>query len=73
LATASDPETLGLLAAIGIEHGKPFAPDDRMRKILTEAVAVGTASARSLAYRPRDPEAYLYPNSAWKTGFIGGS
>jgi len=37
-AEALDSETLGLLAAIGIEHGKPFAPDARMKKILTEAV-----------------------------------
>ena len=38
---AIDPETLGLLASIGIEKGKPFAPDARMKKILTEAAAVG--------------------------------
>jgi hypothetical protein len=41
---ALDPETLGLLAAIGIEKGKPFAPDARMQKILTEAAAVGNAT-----------------------------
>ena len=40
-AAAIDPETLGLLASIGIEKGKPFAPDARMKKILTEAAAVG--------------------------------
>ena len=34
---AMDPETLGLLASIGIEHGRPFAPDERMKAILTEA------------------------------------
>jgi hypothetical protein len=27
-----DPVTLGFFAAIGIEHGKPFAPDARMQK-----------------------------------------
>jgi hypothetical protein len=32
---AQDPEILGLLASIGIEKGKPFAPDARMKKILT--------------------------------------
>ena len=31
---AMDPETLGLLASIGIEKGKPFTPDERMKKIL---------------------------------------
>ncbi len=34
-----DPDTLGLLASIGIEKGKPFAPDERMRKILADSAA----------------------------------
>ncbi|MFN9952686.1 MAG: hypothetical protein ACK55I_06270, partial [bacterium] len=34
-ADATDPEILGQLAAIGIVKGKPFAPDARMKKILT--------------------------------------
>jgi hypothetical protein len=70
---ASDPETLGLLASIGIEKGKPFKPDARMKKILTEAAAVGNITARTLAYKSRMPEAYFYKNSAWNTPFIGGS
>lgn len=68
-----DPETLGTLASIGIEKGKPFAPDARMKKILTDAVNVGSATARALAFRPRMKDAYLYPNSAWMTPFVGGS
>jgi hypothetical protein len=70
---AMDPETLGLLASIGIEKGKAFAPDERMRKILTEAAAVGNATARANAYRSRLTESYFYPNSAWGTCFVGGS
>lgn len=70
---AIDPETLGLLASIGIIKGKPFAPDARMKAILTEAASVGNATARTLAYRSRIPEARLYANSAWETPFIGGS
>ena len=68
-----DPEFLGLLAAIGIEKGQPFAPDARMTDILTDAAAVGNATARAIVYRTRDPESYLFEDSAWKTGFIGGS
>ncbi len=68
-----DPEFLGLLASIGIEKGKPFAPDARMTSLLTDAAAVGNATARALVYRTRDPDFYYYPGSAWKTGFIGGS
>ena len=71
-AAALDPETLGLLASIGIAKGKPFAPDERMKKILTEAVAVGNVTARAIAFRPRMKEAYFYPDSAWFTPFVGG-
>ena len=66
-------ETLGLLASIGIEKGKPFEPDGRMKAILTEAADVGNATARALAYRSRLADAYFYPDSAWCTPFVGGS
>lgn len=70
---AMDAETLGLLASIGIEKGKPFAPDARMKAILTEAAVVANATARANAYRTRLTDAYFYPNSAWCTAFVGGS
>jgi hypothetical protein len=72
-ADVADPETLGLLASIGIEKGKRFAPDARMRKILTEAADVANATARALTFRTRLEDAYFYANSAWKTAFVGGS
>ena len=68
-----DPELRGLFAAIGIEKGRPFAPDARMKKILTDAVAIGNATARAISFRPRMEGAYFHPNSAWFTGFPGGS
>jgi hypothetical protein len=49
-----DPELLGLLAAIGIEKGKPFAPDERMKALLNDAAAVGNATARALVFATRD-------------------
>jgi hypothetical protein len=65
---AGNPETLGLLAAVGIVHGKKFAPDARMRKILSEAVAVGNATARTVSFDPREVEGWAYyPDSAWFT------
>src|SRR5262245_12539139 len=70
---ALNPETLGALAAIGIEKGKPFAPDERMKRLLTEAIAVGNATARALTFRPRTQAAYYYPGSAWFTALPGGS
>ena len=72
-ADAYHPEVLGQLAAIGIVKGTPFAPDERMKKLLTEAVAVGNATARTITFRTRMKEAYYYPDSAWFTGFVGGS
>lgn len=69
-----DVETRGLLASIGIEKGKPFAPDARMKKILTDAVAIGNASARSIVWYPRtegnlplleDVQVYPGQDSAW--------
>src|SRR5262249_22743064 len=64
-ATSLDPELMGPLAAIGIIKGKPFAPDARMKKILTEALALANATSRSLLMKPRDPDWYYYPGSAW--------
>lgn len=71
-ATSLDPITLGFFRAAGIVKGRPFAPDARMTKILTDAAALGDATARAITYRFRDKEAYFYPNSAWRTGFLGG-
>jgi hypothetical protein len=70
---AFDPEIVGLLASIGIKKGTPFAPDTRMKAILTDAVAVGNATARALVFEPRDPRAKFYPDRQWQNGFIGNS
>lgn len=67
-----DDETRGLLAAIGIHKDVPFAPDERMRGLLQDAAAVGNATARAIAFRTRDPEAFIYPDRNWMTGFVGG-
>ncbi len=65
-ATALDPELMGPLAAIGIVKGKPFAPNARMKKILTEALAVANATSRSLFMNPREADWYYYPGSSWQ-------
>ncbi len=64
-ATSLDAELMGSIAAIGIVKGKPFNPDARMKKILTEALAVANAASRTLFMAPRDPSWYYYPGSAW--------
>jgi len=55
-----DPETKGLFASIGIQKGKKFAPDARMTKILTDAVAIGNAVARANNYYPRNDLKMVY-------------
>lgn len=64
-ATSLDAELMGPIAAIGIVKGKPFAPDARMKKIMTEALSVANATSRSLFMSPRDPSWFYYPGSAW--------
>jgi hypothetical protein len=73
-AEAFEPEIMGSLAAIGIVKGKPFNPDARMKKILTDAAAIGTAAARTLDWRPRPAEGFFYYlHSAWTEPlFVGG-
>jgi hypothetical protein len=74
-----DPETRGLLASIGIEKGKEFNPDERMKRILADAVAIGNATARSIVWYPRVSGSVtnmkgiqIYPDtgSAWIMGWV---
>ncbi len=68
----SDPTTLGLFASIGIVKGKPFAPDARMKKILADAADIGAVTARTIAYKIRDKDGFIYPDSTWRKPFFGG-
>ena len=67
-----DPTTLGFFASIGIVKGKPFNPDARMKKILEDAANIGAVTARTIAFKMREKDAYFYPNSAWRLPFFGG-
>ena len=69
---AQDPEILGTLASIGIEKGKPFAPDARMKKILTEAAAVGNATVRAILVKPREKANFYYPDGSWRNPLLVG-
>lgn len=66
-ATSYDVELAGQLAAIGIVHGKEFKPDDRMKKILSDAAAFGQATGRSLNWRyaMKHPDWAYYDGSQW--------
>ncbi len=71
-----DSETRGLFASIGIVKGQPFAPDTRMRRILTDAVAIANATARSIVWYPRVEgtmhgiEVFPGQDSAWIMGWV---
>ena len=71
-SAGSDPTTLGLFASIGIQKGKAFNPDERMKKILTDAANIGAVTARTLAFKIREQDAFFYPDSAWRLPFFGG-
>lgn len=66
-ATSYDIELAGQLAAIGIVHGKKFAPDERMKKILSDAAMVGQATGRALNWRyaMKHPDWAYYEGSNW--------
>jgi hypothetical protein len=68
---AISPEVRGEIAALGIVKGKPFNPDARMKKILSEAALLGGATARAITYQPRIDGIYIYPDtdSVWSMGF----
>ena len=68
---AIGPEVRGAIAAIGIVKGQPFAPDTRMKKLLTEAGTIGNATGRVITYQPRIDGVFIYPDthSAWSTAF----
>ncbi len=70
---ALDPERAGQLAAIGIVHGRPFEPDDRMRDILEQAARVGAGIEPHPALQAARPDVYVFDDSSWKTAFVGGS
>lgn len=65
-----DPMTRGLYASIGIVKDKPFKPDARMKKLLTEAVAIGNATARAITFYPRNDGNFIYGrDSGWLTAY----
>jgi hypothetical protein len=66
-ADALDAELAGQFAAIGIVKDEEFAPDDRMRGILENAVAFGNAASRTLGMgaHPRNEFRYYDSTSAW--------
>jgi hypothetical protein len=62
-----DKQFLGMLAGLGIEKGKPFAPDERIKQILTRAAQTGHAITAAIAFDSRNPNKLRWPGtSRWE-------
>jgi hypothetical protein len=61
-----DRVMMAMLKPLGIEKGKPFKPDERQIKILTEAALVGEAMAKANTFEKRFEDVYYRPESHWK-------
>lgn len=56
----------GELAALGIEKGKPFKPDARIKSILEEAARVANAQMRVQSFADRRPDRLVWPGRKWE-------
>jgi hypothetical protein len=56
----------GELAALGIAKSKPFAPDERMTRILERAVEIGNAQMRVQSFADRRPDRVVWPGKQWQ-------
>ena len=57
---------MAMLKPLGIEKGKPFKPDRRQKKILTEAALVGEAMAKANDFSKRLEDAHYMDGSHWE-------
>ena len=63
-----DKIMMAMLAPLGIEKGKPFAPDERQSKILKEGAALGELFSRNIQTNPRFSEPY-WKGTNWYKSF----
>jgi hypothetical protein len=64
----------GLLASVGVEKGKPFAPDARMKELLTRAAAAGRSQLLVSAFASNRPDRIAWPDRKWEwVGLVPGS
>jgi len=56
----------GMLLPLGLAHGRPFRPDDRQKKILTEAAVTGDLLGRLTAYSKRVEGTEVWKDKHWE-------
>ena len=49
---------MAMLAPLGIQQGKPFAPGDRETKILTDGALMGELMSMNISFAKRFPNSY---------------
>jgi hypothetical protein len=62
---AEDWSMRGLMASLGIEKGKPFEPDDRMKGILSAGAEVGMRMAEAVRFSGYLPDTKYWPDRQW--------
>ncbi len=70
-----DMEMRGVLATLGIEKGKPFAPDARMRALLDAGAKTAFRMAHTIDYAPlaNVPNALWWSDRRWANVFPGNA
>jgi hypothetical protein len=64
----------GLLASLGIEKGKPFNPDERMKGILERAAKTGRDQMLVSAFASARPDKIAWPDRKWEwVGLVPGN
>ena len=56
---------LAMLKQLGIEKGRPFAPDARLTTILTQGAEAGELMAQANTFAKRFPDARWWPDRQW--------
>ena len=62
---AEDGSMRGLMASLGIEKGKPFKPDARMKEILTAGAEVGMKMCHALRFGEKLKGTKYWPDRQW--------
>ena len=57
---------MAMLKPLGIEKGKPFKPNERQTKLLTEAALIGEAMAKANDFSKRLEDAHYVDGSNWE-------
>lgn len=55
------------MQCIGIEKGKPFQPDAKMKALLSDAAHTAAAFARANCFASRDPGTIYYEGGQWRS------